>query len=251
MTKTFDLVLSGGTRVNQGGEGLRDVGVRDGRIAAIGALRGVHAAEEVDARGLHVLPGLIDSHVHLREPGDAAVETIATGTKGAVLGGLVAVFDMPNTNPSITNRAQVDWKREHVSKAAYCDMGIYVGAAMSNIPELAELEAQANVCAIKVFAGSSTGDLLVADDESLERVMRSGRRRICYHSEDEFRLQARKPDYHSGMPHRMHAIWRDVECAALGTRHMAYTATGLLLLHQAASAQATTLFTAPTRRGTP
>jgi dihydroorotase len=220
MTTHFDLVLRGGTLVLPWGEEQADVGVRDGRIAAIGTLRGVHAAEEVDVRGLHVLPGLIDSHVHLREPGDAAVETIATGTKGAVLGGLVAVFDMPNTNPSITNRAQVDWKREHVSKVAYCDMGIYVGAAMSNIPELADLEAQANVCAIKVFAGSSTGDLLVADDESLERVMRSGRRRICYHSEDEFRLQARKPDYHSGMPHRMHAIWRDVECAALGTRRL-------------------------------
>jgi dihydroorotase len=91
---------------------------------------------------------------------------------------------------------------------------------MSNIDALADLEAQANVCAVKVFAGSSTGDLLVADDESLERVMRSGRRRICYHSEDEYRLQARKPDYHSGMPHRMHAVWRDVECAALGTRRL-------------------------------
>ena len=107
-----------------------------------------------------------------------------------------------------------------MGKAAFCDMGISVGAAMSNIDELATLEAQANVCAVKVFAGSSTGDLLVADDESLERVMRSGRRRICYHSEDEYRLQARKPDYHSGMPHRMHAVWRDVECAALGTRRL-------------------------------
>jgi dihydroorotase len=220
MAQHFDLVLRGGTLVLPWGMEQADVGVRDGRIAAIGDLRIVHAAEEVDCRGLHVLPGLIDSHVHLREPGDPAVETIATGTKAAVLGGVVAVFDMPNTNPSITNRTQLDWKRDHVSKVAYCDMGLYVGAAKSNIAELAELEAQANVCAIKVFAGSSTGDLLVEDDESLERVMRSGRRRICYHSEDEYRLQARKPDYRSGMPHRMHAEWRDVECAFLGTRRL-------------------------------
>ncbi|WP_237217402.1 dihydroorotase [Falsiroseomonas oryziterrae] len=220
MAQHFDLVLRGGTLVLPWGVEQADVGVRGGRIAAIGDLRIVHAADEVDCRGLHVLPGLIDSHVHLREPGDASVETIATGTKAAILGGLTAVFDMPNTNPSITNRDQLDWKRGYVTGHAYCDMGLYVGAAKSNIAQLAELEAEPNVCAIKVFAGSSTGDLLVEDDESLERVMRSGRRRICYHSEDEYRLQARKPDYHSGMPHRMHAVWRDVECALLGTRRL-------------------------------
>lgn len=220
MAQSFDLVLRGGTLVLPWGEQQADVGVRAGRIAAIGDLRIVHAAEEVDCRGLHVLPGLIDSHVHLREPGDATVETIETGTKAAVLGGLAAVFDMPNTNPSITSREQLDWKRGHIAGRAWCDMGFYVGAAKSNIAQLAELELQPNVCAVKVFAGSSTGDLLVEDDESLERVMRSGRRRICYHSEDEYRLQARKPNYHSGMPHRMHAEWRDVECAFLGTRRL-------------------------------
>jgi dihydroorotase len=220
MSQTFDLVLRGGTLVLPWGEEQSDVGVRGGRIAAIGDLRRAGASQEIDCRGLHVLPGLIDSHVHLREPGDPKVETIESGTRAAVLGGLVAVFDMPNTSPSITNREQLDWKRGYVTGHAWCDMGLYVGAAKSNIAELAKLEAQPNVCAIKVFAGSSTGDLLVEDDESLERVMRSGRRRIAYHSEDEYRLQARKPDYRSGMPHRMHAEWRDVECAFLGTRRL-------------------------------
>jgi dihydroorotase len=220
MAQSFDLVLRGGTLVLPWGQEGADVGVRGGKIAAIGDLARVHAAEEVDCRGLHVLPGLIDSHVHLREPGDAKVETIATGTKAAVLGGLVAVFDMPNTNPSITTREQLDWKRGYVTGHAWCDMGLYVGAARSNIPDLAELELEPNVCAVKVFAGSSTGDLMIEDDESLERVMRSGRRRVCYHSEDEYRLQARKPNYSSGMPHRLHAEWRDVECAFLGTRRL-------------------------------
>ena len=217
---SFDLVLRGGTLVLPWGQEAADVGVRAGRIAAIGELGRAHAAEEIDCRGLHVLPGLIDSHVHLREPGDPTVETIGTGTRAAVLGGLTAVFDMPNTAPSITNRAQLDWKRGYVTGQAWCDMGLYLGAAKSNIAELAELEAEPNVCAVKVFAGSSTGDLLVEDDESLERVMRSGRRRIAYHSEDEYRLQARRPAYHAGMPHRMHAEWRDVECAFLGTRRL-------------------------------
>ena len=220
MAQSFDLVLRGGTLVLPWGMEQADVGVRGGKIAAIGDLRVVHAAEEIDCRGLHVLPGLIDSHVHLREPGDAKVETIETGTKAAVLGGLAAVFDMPNTNPSITSREQIDWKRGHIAGRAWCDMGFYVGAARSNIAALAELELQPNVCAVKVFAGSSTGDLMIEDDENLERVMRSGRRRVCYHSEDEYRLQARKPAYTSGMPHRMHAEWRDVECAFLGTRRL-------------------------------
>ena len=93
-------------------------------------------------------------------------------------------------------------------------------ASKKNIAELAALELQPNVCAVKVFAGSSTGDLLVEDDASLEAVMRSGRRRIAYHSEDEYRLQERKPLFQSGMPHRNHMVWRDVECAFLGTRRL-------------------------------
>lgn len=216
----LDLVLKGGACVLPWGVEEVDVGVRAGRIVAIGDLRTAPAAQEIDCRGLHVLPGLIDAHVHLRDPGDASVESIETGTRAAVLGGLTAVFDMPNTSPSITDRERLDWKRDYLKGRAWCDMGLYVGATKSNIAQLAELEAQPNVCAVKVFAGSSTGDLMVEDDENLERVMRSGRRRICYHSEDEYRLQARKGQFHKGQPHAMHAEWRDVECAFLGTRRL-------------------------------
>ena len=216
----FDLILRGGTLVLPWGQEAADVGVRAGRIAAIGDLRLAEAGEVIDCAGLHVLPGLIDAHVHLRDPGDPAVETLATGTRAAILGGLAAVFDMPNTAPSITDRERLDWKRGYLDGTAYCDVGLYVGASMRNIPELAALELQPNVCAVKVFAGSSTGDLLVADDASLEAVMRSGRRRIAYHSEDEYRLQERKPLFTAGMPHRNHMVWRDVECALLGTRRL-------------------------------
>ncbi|MBX9595739.1 MAG: amidohydrolase family protein, partial [Roseomonas sp.] len=216
----YDLILRGGQAVLPWGIEPLDIGVRDGRIAAMGNLRTAEATQEVDCRHLHVLPGLIDAHVHLREPGDPAVETIATGTKAAILGGLAAVFDMPNTAPSITDSAQLAWKRNYVSEVAYCDVGLYVGASKKNIAGLAALEVEDNVCAVKVFAGSSTGDLLIEDDASLEAVMRSGRRRICYHSEDEYRLQARKPNYSSGMPHRNHMEWRDVECAMLGTKRL-------------------------------
>ncbi|MBK1657245.1 dihydroorotase [Paracraurococcus ruber] len=217
---SYDLILRGGACVLPWGVETTDIGVRDGRIAALGDLRLATAAEEIDCRNLHVLPGLIDAHVHLRDPGDAAVETLETGTKAALLGGLTAVFDMPNTAPSITDRERLDWKRDYLAGRAWVDVGLYVGASKKNIAELAALELQPNVCAVKVFAGSSTGDLLVEDDASLEAVMRSGRRRICYHSEDEYRLQERKPQFTSGMPHRNHMVWRDVECALLGTRRL-------------------------------
>jgi dihydroorotase len=217
---SYDLILRGGACVLPWGVETTDVGVREGRIAALGDLRTAHAENEVDCRGLHVLPGLIDAHVHLRDPGDPAVEDLAHGTKGALLGGLTAVFDMPNTAPSITDRERLDWKRGYLEGRAWVDVGIYVGASQKNIDELGMLELQPNVCAVKVFAGSSTGDLLVGDDASLERVMRNGRRRICYHSEDEYRLQERKPQFKSGMPHRNHMVWRDVECAFLGTRRL-------------------------------
>ena len=220
MAEHYDLMIRGGVCVLPWGEATVDVGVRDGRIAAIGLGAAATAEQSIDAAGLHVLPGLIDPHVHLRDPGDATVETIPTGTKAAVLGGLAAVFDMPNTSPSITGADQVAWKQGYIERSAWCDMGFYVGAATTNVADLADLELQMGVCGVKVFAGSSTGDLLIADDETLEAVMRSGRRTVSYHSEDEYRLQSRRPMFHSGEPYSRHAVWRDEECAFLGTRRL-------------------------------
>ena len=216
----FDLVIRGGTCVLPWGMEQTSVGVRQGRIAALGVGADASADEIIDATGLHVLPGLIDPHVHLRDPGDASVESIPTGTKAAVLGGLTAVFDMPNTTPSITNAERLAWKQGYAEANAWCDMGLYVGGTKTNIAELGELETGRGVCGIKVFAGSSTGDLMVEDDENLEHVMRAGRRRISYHSEDEYRLQARKPMFKSGDPYSSHMVWRDEETAFLGTRRL-------------------------------
>jgi dihydroorotase len=220
MPAHYDLLIRGGVCLLPWGAEATDIGVRDGRIAALGVAGDATAGEVIEAAGLHVLPGLIDPHVHLRDPGDAAVESIPTGTKAAILGGLTTVFDMPNTAPSITNAERLAWKQGYVEHTAWCDMGLYVGGTKTNIAELAGLETARGVCGIKVFAGSSTGDLMVEDDEHLERVMRSGRRRISYHSEDEYRLQARKPMFKSGDPYASHMEWRDVECAFLGTRRL-------------------------------
>ena len=216
----YDLILRGGSCVLPWGTVLADIGVIDGRIAAIGAAREATADQVLDVTHLHVLPGLIDPHVHLRDPGDPTIESIVTGTRAAVLGGITTVFDMPNTSPAVTDAATVAWKQAYIPQHAYCDMGFYVGATKSNAAALAGLETQAGVCAVKVFAGSSTGDLLVEDDASIEAVLRHGHRRVAFHSEDEYRLQARRGLFHDGDPYASHMEWRDVECARLGTERI-------------------------------
>jgi dihydroorotase len=220
MSVHYDLLIRNGTCLLPWGTEQTDVGVRDGRIAALGVPIGASAEQTIDARNLHVLPGLIDSHVHLRDPGDAAVESIPTGTKAAVLGGIAAVFDMPNTAPAIVDAERLAWKQDYVERVAWCDMGLYVGGTKDNIGDLPALETGYGVCAIKIFAASSTGGLLVEDDESLERVMRAGRRRIAYHSEDEYRLQSRRALFKRGDPYARHMEWRDEETAFLGTRRL-------------------------------
>jgi dihydroorotase len=216
----FDLLIRNGICVTPWGEEAATIGVSDGRIVTLSATSADTADHVIDASNLHVLPGLIDSHVHLRDPGDPAVETLATGTRAAVLGGIATLFDMPNTNPPIVDQERLDWKRGFAEQQSWCDIGLYIAGAKTNIGELAHLESEPGVCAIKVFAGSSTASLLVEDDEHLEKLMRAGRRRIAFHSEDEYRLQARKPMFTRGMPHRSHMEWRDEECAFLGTRRL-------------------------------
>jgi hypothetical protein len=178
----FDLVLRGGALVLPWGV---EAGRRASRAGASprSATCGRPARRRRStAPGCTCCPGLIDAHVHLRDPGDPAVETLATGTRAAVLGGLCAVFDMPNTAPSITDRARLDWKREHLQGRRPLRRRPLRRRRQGEHRRTRGLELEPNVCAVKVFAGSSTGDLLVEDDESLEAVMRSGRRRVCYHS---------------------------------------------------------------------
>src|SRR5471032_1990768 len=137
---TFDLLLQGGTIATPNGIALGDMGVLDGRIAAIGALAGAKAAEIFEARGLHVLPGAIDSQVHFREPGNALKEDLESGSRAAVLGGVTAVFEMPNTAPPTTTREAIADKLARAKNRMHCDYAFYAGATPDNIAELATLE---------------------------------------------------------------------------------------------------------------
>ena len=186
----YDLILKGGTVVNHDGRAVRDVAIHDGRIAAIGDLSSDDAGEVVDCKGLHVLPGVVDSQVHFREPGATHKEDLAAGSKGAVLGGVTAVFEMPNTKPLTIDEAAIKEKLDRAAGRMWCDHAFYVGATHENAEALPELERLAGVCGVKIFMGASTGDLLVPDDEGVEQVLRHGHRRVAIHSEDEGVLRA-------------------------------------------------------------
>ena len=219
MTGTYDLILRGGTVVNHDGEGVRDIGVRDGKIAALGNLTSAKAAREIDARHLHILPGVIDSQVHFREPGLEHKEDLETGSRAAVMGGVTAVFEMPNTKPLTTTAETLADKIARAKNRMFCDFAFYVGGTRENIADIAILERLEGSAGIKVFMGSSTGDLLVDDEPSLDRIIAALSRRAAFHAEDEARLNARKHLREPGNP-ASHPVWRDEEAALIATTRL-------------------------------
>lgn len=188
----FDLIVKNGTLVNHNGIGLGDIGITNGKITAIGDLKTQSADKVIDATGLHILPGLIDSQVHFREPGLEHKEDLETGANAAVLGGICSVFEMPNTNPTTSTNECLADKVNRATGRMSCDFAFYAGATNDNIEHLAELERQNGCAGIKVFMGSSTGNLLVKDDENVGRILSKITRRAAFHSEDEFILEEEK-----------------------------------------------------------
>ncbi|MCW2389409.1 dihydroorotase [Sphingobium sp. B11D3B] len=218
MAQTFDLLLKGGTVHLPSGPARVDVGVNAGRIAAIGTSLG-DAGETIDCTGLDVLPGVIDSQVHFREPGLEHKEDLESGSRAAVLGGVTAVFEMPNTNPNTDTAERVADKLKRAHHRMWCDHAFYVGATGDNAEQLGELERIPGTAGVKIFMGASTGSLLVAEDEALARVLAHGRRRVAVHCEDEARMNARKDERIEGDP-ASHPVWRDDESAMMATRRI-------------------------------
>ena len=232
MHEHFDLIVRGGSvwAASAIGNDVRaDVGIRGGRFAALGDLRDATAEAEIDARHLAVLPGVIDSQVHFREPGLEHKEDLKSGTAGAALGGVTTVFEMPNTKPNTDTAEALADKLARARGRAWVDHAFYGGATADNADRLGELENLPGAAGIKVFMGSSTGSLLVADDATLERVLAHGRRRVAVHCEDEQRLIERRALIPAHGAHvRMHPLWRDEETALRATTRLlrAARATG-------------------------
>ncbi len=185
MAASYDLILKGATVVNHDGESVRDIAVASGRIAAIGQLGGAKAAEIVDARGLHILPGVIDTQVHFREPGLEHKEDLETGSRAAVAGGVTAVFEMPNTKPLTTTAELLADKVRRAKNRMFSDFAFYVGGTRDNVADIPALERLEGSAGIKVFMGSSTGDLLVDDETSLDTIIGAISRRAAFHAEDQ------------------------------------------------------------------
>jgi len=213
MADTYDLILKGGIVVNHDGEGPRDLGIRAGRFVAIDDLARASAGEVIDCKGLHLLPGVIDTQVHFREPGLTHKEDLESGSRSAVMGGVTGVFEMPNTDPLTVSAEALAEKVKRGHHRMHCDFAFFVGATVDNTKHLPELERLPGCAGIKVFMGSSTGSLLVADDAGLRAVLQKIRRRASFHAEDEPRLNERKNLRVEGDP-RSHPVWRD-EIAAL------------------------------------
>jgi len=217
--QTFDLLLRRGTVVNHDGIGRRDIGVRGGRIVALGSFAATDAGTTVDCTGLHILPGIIDTQVHFREPGAIHKEDLESGSLAAVMGGVTAVFEMPNTNPlTVTAEALAD-KVARATARMHCDFAFFVGGTHANAVDVGELERLPGTAGVKIFMGSSTGDLLVGDDAGLRSILENVRRRVSVHAEDEPRLRERLAERVHGDP-SSHPVWRDVAAALRATTRL-------------------------------
>ncbi|MCB9978738.1 MAG: dihydroorotase [Rhodospirillales bacterium] len=219
MSAVFDLVLRNGTVVLPSGVHRADIGVRDGKTAGIGVFGSQTSGETIDCTGLHILPGVIDTQVHFRDPGMTHKEDLETGTMAAAAGGVTAVFEMPNTDPLTTTPEAVAAKLERAAQVGWVDHAFYLGGTVDNARHLPEWENLPGICGIKIFMGASTGALLSATDEEVDAILGHGRRIVAIHAEDESIMNENKKtilkDSHDV---RLHPLWRSPESCLSATR---------------------------------
>ncbi len=200
-----------------------NLGILNGKFAAISNTK-LQGKQTVDLRGLTVLPGVIDSQVHFREPGFTHKEDLESGTRAALLGGVTSIFEMPNTNPVTTSVETFNDKLARAKNRAHCHYAFFIGGSSDNFEKLSELEMLPHCSGVKIFLGSSFGTLLVDSDILLENILKNGRRRVIIHSEDEARLNARKHLAVEMAHPKAHPIWRDEESALISTKRAVFYA---------------------------
>jgi dihydroorotase len=214
----LDLIIKNGSCYIDKNLKNQDIAIKEGKIVEIGKIEG-EAKEILDAKGLTVLPGCIDTQTHFREPGSTDTEDLHSGSRAAIVGGITSVFEMPNTNPPTSNKVEFQKKLDLAKNRMYCNYAFYFGATADNANELADLKNLEGCCGIKLFAGSSTGNLLVADEEDIEKVFKRSSKIVAVHSEDEEILNKNKKLIKNGDVHS-HPIWRSEECAISSTRRI-------------------------------
>ena len=222
---SFDYIFKDGKVVLPSGIVDADIGVKDGIIEEIGKIPKESASSVtdsiIDCNNLHVLPGVIDSQVHFREPGLENKENLESGMKAAAAGGVTCVFEMPNTNPlTITPEAMAD-KLQRASRVAWTDYAFYLGGTGRTSSNLSEWENLEGTCGIKIFIGASTGDLITPSDEEIEAVISNGKRVIAVHAEDQYIMDRNKKEIlGSSTDVSMHNIWRSPESCLSATRRV-------------------------------
>ncbi len=215
----YDLILTNGTIVNHAGIGRFDIAIMNEKIVALGDLSQKSAKKIIDCKGLHILPGVIDTQVHFREPGLTHKEDLRSGSLAAVMGGVTGVFEMPNTKPLTITKEAFEDKISRASDNMHCDFAFFIGGTHENVDKLPMLEKLPGCAGVKVFMGSSTGSLLVADDEGVRAILNAISRRAAFHSEDEYRLEERK-NLRVENDVSSHPIWRDEEVALNSTKRL-------------------------------
>ena len=216
----FNTVIKGGICITPSGMLQADIGIKGDTIHTIGEIASGQAHQVIDATGLHVLPGVIDTQVHFREPGNEHKEDLEHGTRGAVLGGVTTIFEMPNTSPPTTNRAALEDKIARMQNRAWTDFAFFVGGTPEPSVDWHTLECLPGCSGIKIFMGASTGDLLVSQDEAIEAILARSERRVAVHCEDQERLIAQQHIAAAGGHPRYHPKWRDEQSALRATQRL-------------------------------
>jgi len=216
---SFDTIYKGSTIVTHNKTYTSDIAVKNGKIVKIGNLSEEEASQIIELTNFHLLPGVIDTQVHFREPGGEHKEDLSSGTKAAVLGGVTGIFEMPNTDPSTTNEVALLDKFTRAKGRLHCDYAFYVGGTEDNYEELPNLEKIPGCCGVKVFMGLSTGTLLVSGDKELDRILSNINNRASFHSEDQNLLEERKK-YQIKGDTNSHEIWRNDEQCFKATKRI-------------------------------
>ena len=218
MSDKFSLIIKNGSCYIDGKLTKTDIGLSGNKIQKIGKIE-VNSSKVYDATDKVVLPGIIDTQVHFREPGSTDAEDLESGSRAAVLGGVTSLFEMPNTNPPTSNLVEFDKKLQAAKNRMHSNYAFYFGATPDNTDQLARLKDVEGCCGVKLFAGSSTGNLLVDKEADIEKVISSSDRVVSIHSEDEDIIKLRKKFIRKGDVHS-HPEWRNVECAMSSTRRV-------------------------------
>jgi len=218
VTENYSLIIKNGSCYIDGQLVKTDLALSGDKIKKIGKVE-LDSSKVIDATNKVILPGIIDTQVHFREPGSTDAEDLESGSRAAVLGGVTSLFEMPNTNPPTSNLLEFDKKLTLAKDRMHSNYAFYFGATPDNAEQLSKLKNLKGCCGVKLFAGSSTGKLLVDKEADIEKVISSSDRIVSIHSEDEEILSLRKKFIRKGDVHS-HPDWRNSECAISSTRRV-------------------------------